>query len=671
MVGKIAPSLIKGIQKNEVASCVKHYALNNQELARTTVDVEVSKRALFETYLAGFEAAVKTGGVYSVMGAYNKFEGQHCCHHKYLVNDILKGKWGFDGAYITDWGGCRDTEEAVFNGLDIEMGTSEDYDKFYFAGDFEKMAEESEEVRRELDEKVRRILRLMIRINKLDKNRYEGEYNTKRHQQITYNIASEAMVLLKNEDDALPLKKDAKKILLIGENAAAKHALGGNSSYVRALYEVSLLEGMQNRGEDREITCISTIQSGEKPIKPELTDIVDPESGVRGFRREAYDNLYCYGESCETKYFNKPYLSGEPRNEYTYRYFGKINIPEDDEYKLVVSGRRGVRVTIDGKMRIIFDADETVKKSYSKFYKKGDKIDIMLEVQPQTPNPVLDLGWIRKSEESSEGVDRILEQAKTADKVIFCGGLNHDYDTEGLDRNDMKLPAEQNELIEKLLEVRPDMIIVMTAGAPVEMPWIDKAKAVLWTWYAGMEGGNAFADIIYGNISPSGHLPVTFPYKYEDTPVARYGEYDAVKERYFDDIYVGYKGYEKDGIKAMFPFGYGKTYSEFEYSSFVCKDGEASICVKNTGGMKAKALVQMYIGKEKQGVEFPVKELKDFEKAELEPGEEKTLSFKIGYEELKYYDEEIGDFSGDIDGYTVYLAEDAEKIIAKETLRIK
>lgn len=664
LVSKIAASVIKGIQKNDVASCVKHYALNNQELARNKVDVRTTKRALYETYLPGFEAAVKEGGVMAVMGAYNKYEGEHCCHNKYLVKDVLKGEWGFDGAYICDWGGCHDLEQAVFNGLDIEMGTSEDYDEFYFTKNFEKMAEESEEARHELDDKVRRILRLMLKVKKLDENRSMGEFNSKRHQQIAYNVASEAMVLLKNDDNILPLGNDVKKILVIGKNAEAKHALGGNSSYVRALYEISLAEGLKNKCGNKEIICIPNISLGEKPISPELTDIVDVQSGCRGFRREAYDNLYCKGKSYETKYFNAPILSGEPRSNYTYRYFATVNIPETDEYKFVVAGRRGVYATIGGT-RLCFDADETMKKSYSKFFEKGNKVDIMIEVQPQTPNPVLNLGWIRKSEESNEEVEKILKLAKEADSVIYCGGLNHDYDTEGFDRTDMRLPKEENQLIDKLLDVRPDMIIAITSGAPVEMPWIDKAKTVLWTWYAGMEGGNAFADIIFGNISPSGHLPVTLPYKYEDSPVARYGDYNAVSEFYNDDIYVGYKGYEKDNIKPLFCFGHGLTYSEFEYFNFTNNNGEITVTAKNIGKVKAKTVLQMYIGKIKEGIDFPVKELKDFEKIELEANEQKTVTFKIGYDELKYYNEKQGEFSDDIDKYWIYIGESAEKIIFK------
>ena len=660
---KMVVPLIKGIQKNDVAACVKHYALNNQEWERTSVNVEVSDRALYETYLPGFEAAVKEGGAYAVMGAYNKVRGEHCCHSDFLVNKVLKGKFGFDGVYLTDWGGCHDLEEAVYNGLDLEMGTSEDFSEFYFTDKFVEMAKNSEEVRKLLDDKVRRILRLMIRVKKLDSDRYTGEYNTPRHQQIAYNVAKEAMVLLKNEDSVLPIKKDVKKILVIGENAEAKHALGGNSCYVRALYEISLLEGLKNRCTDKDIMYISGAFIGEKPIKPELTDIIDMKTGCRGFKMEAYDNLYCRGEPKITEYLNNPVLKGEPRTELTYRYFTTVNIPEDDEYKFVLSGRRGVRFYVNGKMQIAFDADETMKKKYVVQCRKGEKVKLMIEVQPQTSNPVLSIGWIRASEETDTKTEEILSAAKKADTVIYCGGLNHDYDGEGVDRADLKLPKEQNELIEKLLEIRPDLVVSLTCGSAVELPWIDKAKAVLLTWYAGMESGNAFADIILGNVSPSGHLPVTFPYKYEDAPVARYGDYCTGSEVYRDDIYVGYKGYRKDGIKPMFPFGHGLTYTKFEYSDFEFKDDTVSLTVKNAGNIKAYCVIQLYIGKKKENIDFPVCELKDFAKIELSPGETKKIVFKIGFEELKYYSEKLGKFVVDLDSYNVYIGESCENII--------
>ena len=666
LVKEMAIPLVRGIQKNDTAACVKHYILNNQELNRNKVNVHVNKRALFETYLAGFEGVVKEAKAYAIMGAYNQYEGQHCCHNKYLVKDVLKGEFGFDGVYITDWGGCQDLKEAVYNGLDLEMGTSEDYDKFYFTKAFEEMAKTDEVAAAELDDKVRRILRLMMRVHKIGGQRFKGEFNSNRHQEIAYQVASEAVVLLKNENTVLPVT-DMKKILVIGENADVKHALGGNSAAVPALYEITPLQGLKNKcSADCEIIYMSEEPVRAKAIKDEYLDIVETTTGCRGFRREAYDNLYCLGESHETLYVATPLLTGEPRTDYTYRYFGTVTIPKTDEYKFVISGKRGVFFRVNGRGCVDFETDETVQKTCSFKCKEGERLELEIEVQPQTPNPVLNFGWIQASQEEMVGQDEILKSAAAVDTVIYFGGLNHNYDIEGRDRSNINLPDEQNIFIDKLLTVREDAIICIIAGSSVSMPWIHKAKAVLFTGYAGMEGGNALADIILGNVSPSGHLPYTIPYRYKDTPVARYGEYKADEEYYNDGIYVGYKGYEKDDIEPLFPFGHGLTYSTFEYTDFSnIGMNKYALNVKNIGKKKARTVLQLYIGRTALNLDFPVKELRDFQKIELDVNEKKTVVFEIKEEFLRYYDEERDCYVLPKDGteYTLYIGESSKNIL--------
>ena len=639
LTAKIAVQVVRGIQKNDVAACVKHYALNNQELARNTVNVKCDMRTLHETYLKAFEKTVKEGHTYSVMGAYNKFDGQFCCHNKLLVKDILKGRWGFDGVYLTDWGGCHDTKEAAYNGLDIEMGTSENYGEFYFAKDYEELVKKDERAAKELDYKVRRILRLMMRLKKGQIERSKGEYNTERHQKIAYDIAAEAITLLKNDDGVLPLGRDIKNVLVIGDNANTKHALGGNSSYVRALYEITPLEGLKNRYPDIEFEYLPYKSAQEKPIKTELLDIVDVKTGCRGFRREKYDNVYCRGKSYETEYLDGAVLEESPKTEYTYRYFAAVTAPETDSYKLTVTGKRGTYLIIDNKRVLRFDADEAMKKTHTVDLKKGDKLEFIIEVQPLTPFPVLDFGWSRKSEENNSGADTVIEKAKSADRVIFFGGLNHDYDTEGMDRKDMKLPEEQNTFIEKLLDARHDSVIYIISGAAVEMPWADRAKTLVWSGYLGMEGGNAIADVLFGEKSPCGHLPFTMPYRYEDTPVYRYGEYNDKEVTYNEGMYIGYKGFDKDKIKPMFSFGHGLTYSGFAVSEVRQNGNTISVLISNIGGRDAKAVVSLYAKRKLDGLDFPEKELADFRKADVGAGKSIRISFDVKEEYRDYYDE--------------------------------
>ena len=227
LTAQMAAPIVTGIQSKDVAACVKHYALNNQELDRSGVNVEVSDRALREIYLKGFYGAIVEGEAFSVMGAYNLYKNQHCCHNNYLVNDILKGEWGFDGVYLTDWAGAHDTDECIYNGLDLEMGTNKPYNEYYLADAFLEKAKESQEVRDLLDDKVRRILRLMLRINKLAPNRKIGDFNTHEHKMVAVDVAAESMVLLKNNIKLLPIDATTnKKVLVVGPNAKAVHHAG-------------------------------------------------------------------------------------------------------------------------------------------------------------------------------------------------------------------------------------------------------------------------------------------------------------------------------------------------------------------------------------------------------------------------------------------------------------
>lgn len=668
LISKMAPELVKGIESQDVAACVKHYALNNQELDRSGTNPIVSKRALNEIYLKGFKSAIIDGGASSVMGAYNKYEGQHLCHNKYLVNDILKGKWEFKGVYLTDWAGCHDTDEAIFNGLDIEMGTNKPYNEYYLADAFLEKAKQDENVRKCLDDKVRRILRLMFSINKLSDNRKKGEFNTKEHQKNAYDIATEAMVLLKNDNYVLPIKGKNKKIIVLGPNADKVHAEGGSSSGVRAFYEITPLEGIKNRLSDSfDIEYIKENASvNHHKIPTQLLEIIEPRAGVRAVKQVSYKKEENGGIRVQTDYCNNTDLA--VKNAETYDLNFKVNIPEDGTIGFKVDASIGYNIKINGKTYLDvpfgkWSAENQFiwSREFTVDFQKGDIADIEIHIEAFGYEAIFDFGWITKSESTCVGVDEseMLEKARKADYVIYCGGIDHSFDTEGNDRQNMNLPLEQNVTISKLASVNPNTIVVITAGSPVEMPWIDEVNSVLWTWYAGMEGGNALADILTGVIVPSGKMPFTLPFKYEDCPVARYGEHKAGDCKYNEDIFVGYRGFEYDGIKPMFSFAHGLSYSRFEYFDLKItttnNGAEISCMVKNTGEFKACETVQLYIGDVECSVKRPIKELMDFEKIELASGETKEVKFLVDKEQLSFYDEttndwkfEKGEFKADI-----------------------
>jgi len=675
LISKMSPELVKGIQSQDVAACVKHYCMNNQELDRFHLNVEVSDRALHEIYLRGFYSAIIEGEAWSVMGSYTKYQEQHCCHNGYLVNDVLKDGWGFDGVYLTDWGGAHDTEEGIYNGLDIEMGTRGPYSGYYLADAFLKRAKESAEVQELLDDKVRRILRLMFRVNKFSPDRKTGEFNTKAHQQVTYDVASEAMVLLKNEDHLLPMDKATlKKMLVVGPNADRKHAPGGGSSGIMEFYEITPLQGIVDRLSD---ICEIEYESGSvgityQPIPVPMLDIIDQMAGCRAYKHVEYHHQED-GSVSETVSF----LENGDITEGTadaYDIVASVEIPKTGRYsfRFQTNGDAVVKICGDEnhvKMRQAIDLKQDVTCAFD--YVKGDKVDIEIKVNRISESVYFRFGWLTPMDyENSSSETELIEKAKAADYVVYCGGLDHSYEAEGFDKKSMQLPSEQDVLISKLLKANPNTIIALTAGSPVTMPWIEQAKAVIWTWYAGMEAGHVLCDILTGDICPSGKLPFTLPKTYADTPVARYGEYQKTNCKYNEDILVGYRAYDHDNIQPLFPFGHGLSYSSFVYSDLELSDGAngtndgltVRFKVKNVGTIAAMEVAQVYIGDPVCSVKCPPKELKNFQKVALQPGETADICLTITSQDLSFYDEETKSWKLEPGEFTVNVGSSSRDI---------
>jgi beta-glucosidase len=557
LISKMVVPVIKGVQENDVAACLKHYAINNQEYMRFKINEIVDERTLREIYLPGYKAAVMEGGVYTVMSAYNKFRGVYCSENSYLLNDILKGEWGFDGVVISDWDGTHSTVGAALGGLDVEMGTNnkDSYDDYYLADPLMEAVENGEVPENVLDDKVRRILRIMFRTGAFDKNRQKGAFTTPDHFQRARKVAEEAIVLLKNENNTLPLKKDQyKTIAVIGDNATREHAYGGGSSHLKAKYEVTPLEGLRNKLGDSVNLVVAqgyektTTFSWDKP----LSDTFDPKQAA-AMRKEA------------------------------------------------------------------------------------------------------------------------VKTAKSADLVLYFGGLNHDYDTEGWDRPDMKMPYEQDKLIDELIAANPNIVVVLTGGSPMEMhQWLDKVSAVVLGWYAGSESGNVLADVLFGDINPSGKLPFTFPVKLEDSPAHAMNAYpgdDDLNEVYSEGILVGYRWFDTRNVEPQFAFGHGLSYTNFTYSGLQVSpemkaDGQAKISlkVKNSGDRAGAEVVQLYIHDVEASVMRPVNELKGFKKVFLQPGEEQEVSFQIGSDALSFFDEKRGSWNAEAGSFEVRIGSSSRDI---------
>ena len=558
LASKMVVPYVKGVQEQGVATCVKHYALNNQEVDRHWVNVNLSDRALYEIYLPAFRAAMQEGNSWSIMGAYNLYKGQYACHNSILLQDILRKEWGSDAAVISDWGGTMNTDQAITNGLDLEFGTWTDglsdgassaYDIYHLAMPYLKKIQSGEVGTKELDEKVRNVLRLIFRTS-MNPNKAFGAMCSEAHSAAARKIAGEGIVLLRNANSTLPIELKASErptILVVGENAIKMMTVGGGSSSLKAKYEISPLQGIQERAGDMA---------------------------------------------------NVQYVRG---------YVGDVG----GEYNGVTTGQS----------------------------LQDDR----------TPEQL-----------TAEAV----EEAKKADYVIFVGGMNkaHNQDCEDGDRLHYELPYAQDQLISALAAVNDRLIFVSISGNAHGMPWNQDVEAILQAWYSGSETGHAVADVLFGDVNPSGKLPYTIQPSLADYPAHQYGEiaYPGVDKQvhYMEDIFVGYRyadlygthrpiKYASQGVqytinppkrKPTFPFGFGLSYTTFAYGEATLNGDQITVSVTNTGTRAGQEVVQLYVSDSKASVVRPQKELKGFAKVALQPGETKQVTFTITPDMLAFFD---------------------------------
>lgn len=568
----LAVAYIKGLQSRDVACSVKHFAVNNQETNRTTVDVECSERALREIYLPAFKAAVQEGGALTVMAAYNKFRGEFCAENNYLVRKILRNEWGFDGVYVTDWGAAHSTVPSMEAGLDLEMGTLIDkYEDWYYANPLIEAVKSGKIPMSLVDEKVGDVLRVMIKTNVLDpKKRFgPGSMNTKEHQQATYDAAAEAIVLLKNQNNFLPLDfSSIKSLAVIGDNATRKHSNGGLSSEIKAVYEVTPLEALRAKWGDK--VDIRFAQGYEK-----LSTFVEGSNN---------------GQSSGT--------------------------------------------------------------------------------------------FSSKTQESDALLKEAVEVARTSDVALLVCGLNHDYDTESFDRLNMDIPYGQVELIQEVVKANPRTIVVMIAGSPLNMAAVDICSPVIvWAWFNGMEGGNALVDVLSGKVNPSGKMPFTTPVSLDQSPAHALGNFPGrdLKVNYEEDILVGYRWFDTKGLPVVYPFGYGLSYTTFDYSNLNTDKEtydqadtiQATFTLTNTGDREGAEVAQLYVSDPVCSVMRPVKELKGFKKVFLKPGESRRITLDIPVSSLAFYSEAQSQFVVEPGEFILQLGASASDIKQKISVEVK
>ena len=568
LASRVAVNYIEGEQAQGVSSCAKHFAANSQEYERGSINELMDERTLREIYLPAFKAAVQEAGVLSVMGAYNQINGQHCCENEHLLNEILKYEWGFKGFVVSDWNGVHHTDLAALNGMDIEMGTAREYDKYYLAKPFLQGLKSGKFPVSAVDEMVRRHLYVMFRLNLIQdpsappavKALPSNLLSTKEHQETARKIAEESFVLLKNQN-LLPLNAaQTKTVAVIGANAITKFAHTGGSAMIKAAYEVTALEGISN------------------------------------------------------------YLGGNVKVIYAQGY----NPPSG-------SGR------LDYKPKSQDDA-----------------------IAPQS---------------HSKLIADAVAAAKAADVVIYVGGLNHrgGYDTEGADRKDLKMPAGQDELIQKVVQANPKTVIVLNGGGALEMDaWLSQVPALLYVWYPGTEGGNALARVLFGDVNPSGKLPCTFPKQLADSPAHALNAYPGKhgQVEYKEGLLVGYRWFDTKNIEPLFPFGYGLSYTQFKYSNLNLLQSDdpkdpvltVEFEVANTGTRAGAEIAELYVQPMNPSVFRPVKELKGFKKVFLQPGEKQKVSVALDKSAFAYYDANRKDWVAEKGDYKILIGTSSRDI---------
>lgn len=562
---RLSVEYTKGSQDAGTAVCLKHYALNNQETDRGSVDVIADERTMREIYLKPFEAAIKEGGAMCVMPAYNKVNGFYCSENAHLNNEILRDEWGFKGMTVSDWGGTHSTMGAALGGLCVQM-TGDNYFGQALIDSVRNGALDEAVV----DAKVREILRLRFAIDPVPEDVANTIMTSQPEtQKIAYEIAQKSIVLLKNEAGNLPIAKDVKKIAVIGQNAVLTTAAGGIGAGVKTLYEISPLEGIQARAE---------------------------KAGVEVVYAPGYKN------------YQMRMGWGRPSA-------GPVN-------PLV-----------------------------------ANSID-------EPADPAL--------------LAEAVALAKDADMVIFFGGTNKSIETEGSDRKNIDLPCGQNEVIKALYEANPNVATVLISGGPTDLRYLEPySPAIVQGWWNGLEGGTALAEVLFGDIAPSGKLPFTFPLKLEDSPAYATGSFpgegsgedlftlmyrldatgytreqireyiaslpDPVSE-YREGILVGYRWYDTKDVPVMYAFGHGLSYVEFEYGALTCKQKKDKIQVsfdlKNLGDMEADEVAQLYVKRLDSKVERAEKELEAFERVALKAGETKNVTLEFPLSELAHWDNE-------------------------------
>jgi beta-glucosidase len=685
VAARMAVAYIQGVQSEGVAATVKHFAVNNQERERDFVDVRVSERALREIYLPAFEASVIEADVLAVMNSYNRLNGPYTTESRHLNHEILKNGWGFRGLLMSDWGATHSVVPAANEGLDLEMPFGKHF------GDSLLAAVRAGQVAGSvIDDHVARILRLA-----LSDNMYQSSpkadtavFMSREHQRLNREAAARGIVLLKNAGALLPLDRSkVRSLAVIGPNADVLRTGGGGSSMVSPTSAVSPLKAIQSAapGVDVRFAQGVKLEGDLVPIDPsQLT----PGGGMSGsgWKAEYFDNMNLAGKPKLTRVepvINHDWVGDSPHkvipsDQFSARWTATLKPDVSGERLLEVSSDDGIRLWMDGTLLIDdWTNHAEIYHSVPVKLEAGGSYDLRIEYYEDGGSAVARCGW---SVDEEGKIEEAASVARSADAVVLVVGYSARFESEGFDRPDLLLPAEQVRLIEAVTAANPRTAVVLHSGAAVIMEdWIDRVPALLEAWYPGQEGGHAIAQVLFGDVNPSGKLTTSFLKRWED--YSSYGTYpnETGVAHYTDDLFVGYRHVDREGIEPRFAFGHGLSYTTFTYENLRVKlQGdlpaprvEVTFDVVNTGKRAGAEIAQVYVANPSGAVERPRQELRGFARVELAPGERRSIRIELGPRAFSYYDTNLENWVAPPGEYGIRVGSSSRLVRFAETFTLR
>lgn len=695
---RMTVAYIKAMQKENVAASVKHYCCNDQEWERMRVDAIIDERTLHEIHLPMYKAAVMEAKSLTVLSAYNKINGIYAAENKYLLTDLLKNQWKFTGLVVSDWEGTHSTVASALAGLDVEMPTA-----VYFGDSLTKAVKSGKVSMNVLDDKVRRVLRVKFKLGLFESQPTINEklVNSMESQKLALESATKGMILLQNKNHVLPLDKSKiKSIAIIGPNANVARTGAGGSSHIAPYYAVTPLEAIKNKvgnavqinyaqGDDIDIKGITIIDSkylvaenGEQGLTGRYWDkaglpeaLANVNSGEPTMQRvdKKLDFAWNDPDSPDSK-IDKDYWNT--------RWTGKIKPPISRKYTVYAQSDDGVKVWFENKLVIDnWGVHGTSKDSFMVNMEGFKTYDIRIEYFEGNMGAVFKLGWDLPNDNATNAnsnlISEAVEIAKKSDVAIIFAGMSDQYESEAFDtKTGFSLPQNQDSLIFAVARDNPNTIVCLTHGNPIAMPWINKVAGVIEGWYSGQEVGNAYANIIFGDANPSGKLTRSYITTEKETPA--YNGYKAkdITAKYTEGIFVGYRYFDKMNTTPLFPFGFGLSYTTFEYSNLkiIQNDNQTfvSFDVKNTGNRSGEEITQLYIKDKLCSVERPEKELKDFAKINLNSNEIRTVQMHFNNNDaLSFYDIKTKKFIVEPGDFEILIGASSRDIRLKGNLVVK